>query len=62
MQVSDNTTSSAAEDGTKLPVATNAVIETVQENLEKQSLNAEQVTDYCRKLFQFKNIRVMRFK
>lgn len=44
------------------PITTNAVIETVKENLEKQSLSAEQITDYCRKLFHFKQIRVMRFK
>lgn len=44
------------------PITTNAVIETVKENLEKQSLSAEQITEYCRKLFHFKEIRVMRFK
>lgn len=44
------------------PITTNAVIETVKENLEKQSLSAEQITEYCQKLFHFKQIRVMRFK
>ncbi|XP_037051597.1 microprocessor complex subunit DGCR8 [Bradysia coprophila] len=44
------------------PITTNAVIETVKENLEKQSLSAEQITEYCKKLFHFKEIRVMRFK
>lgn len=43
-------------------ITTNAVIETVKENLQKQSLNATQITEYCQKLFHFKNIRVMRFK
>lgn len=44
------------------PMATNAVIETVKENLTKESLTPEQLTEYCQKLFQFKQIRVMRFK
>lgn len=44
------------------PITTNAVIETVKENLEKQSLSPEQITEYCKKLFHFKEIRVMRFK
>lgn len=44
------------------PITTNAVIETVKENLEKQSLSPEQITEYCKKLFHFKQIRVMRFK
>ncbi|CAD7092377.1 unnamed protein product [Hermetia illucens] len=40
----------------------NAKIETVTENLKAQSLTAAQVNEYCRKLFHFKTIRVMRFK
>lgn len=39
-----------------------AKIETVKENLEAQSLNVQQINDYCKSLFIFKNIRVMRFK
>lgn len=39
-----------------------AKIETVTENVEKQSLTADQLTEYCRKRFHFKTIRVMRFK
>lgn len=39
-----------------------AKIETVKENLKSQSLNVEQIYDYCRSLFKFKSIRVMRFK
>lgn len=44
------------------PMKTNAVIETVKENLKKQSLTPDQVTTYCKKIFRFKEIRVMRFK
>lgn len=40
---------------------TNAKIETVKENLKEQSLTVQQIHDYCRSLFIFKNIRVMRF-
>lgn len=43
-------------------IATKAVIETAKENLKKESLTPQQVTEYCRKLFRFKEIRVMRFK
>lgn len=39
-----------------------AKIETVTENLENQSLKTDQITAYCKKLFHFKTIRVMRFK
>lgn len=39
-----------------------AKIETVKENLEAQSLTVQQINDYCKSLFIFKNIRVMRFK
>lgn len=40
----------------------NAKIETVTENLKAQSLTAPQVLEYCKRLFVFKTIRVMRFK
>lgn len=40
----------------------NARIETVKENTESQNLKPEQVKEYCERLFQFKNIKVMRFK
>lgn len=43
-------------------IATKAIIETAKENLKNESLTPQQVTDYCRKLFLFKEIRVMRFK
>lgn len=39
-----------------------AKIETVKENLKEQSLTVEQINDYCKSLFIFKSIRVMRFK
>lgn len=40
---------------------TNAKIETVKENLQEQSLTIPQINEYCKNLFVFKNIRVMRF-
>ncbi|KAJ9582352.1 hypothetical protein L9F63_003312 [Diploptera punctata] len=39
-----------------------ACIETIQENKATQSLNAIQMREYCQKLFQFKVIKVLRFK
>jgi microprocessor complex subunit DGCR8 len=45
-----------------LPNLPNAKIETVAENLKAQSLTAAEMLDYCRRLFNFKTIRVMRFK
>lgn len=39
----------------------NAKIETVKENLKEQSLTVQQINEYCKDLFVFKNIRVMRF-
>jgi hypothetical protein len=48
-----------AGDRTTLPSAS---IETIQENKATQSLNAQQVQEYCQKLFHFKAIKVMRFK
>lgn len=40
----------------------NARIETIKENIETQNLSPTQLKDYCEKLFQFKTIKVMRFK
>ncbi|XP_044261314.1 microprocessor complex subunit DGCR8 [Tribolium madens] len=40
----------------------NARIETVKENIESQNLKPEDVRKYAEKLFQFKTIKVMRFK
>lgn len=45
-----------------LPIATQAVIETARENLINESLTPDQMNEYCRTLFRFKKIRVMRFK
>ncbi|KAG5682513.1 hypothetical protein PVAND_011862 [Polypedilum vanderplanki] len=39
-----------------------AKVETVSENLKEHSLTPAQFTEYCKKLFRFKTIRVMRFK
>lgn len=40
----------------------NARIETVTENEKAKSLTSAQVQEYCKKLFKFRTIRVMRFK
>lgn len=45
-----------------MPIATQAVIETARENLINESLTPDQLNEYCRPLFRFKRIRVMRFK
>lgn len=47
------------KDENKLP---NARIETIKENIETHSLKPEQVREYCERLFQFKKIKVLRFK
>ena len=39
-----------------------ARIESVQENQAAHSLNGVQLRDYCSKLFNFKTVRLMRFK
>lgn len=45
-----------------LPLIPNAKVETVAENLKAHSLTPVQFTEYCKKRFNFKTIRVMRFK
>ena len=45
-----------------LPLVPNAKVETVAENLKAHSLTPSQFTEYCKKRFNFKTIRVMRFK
>lgn len=40
----------------------NARIETIKENIETQNLSPVQLKEYCEQLFQFKMIKVMRFK
>lgn len=60
-----STTGTAITNGTtngKVAPFPHAKIETVTENVQQHSLTAEQLTEYCRKRFQFKTIRVMRFK
>lgn len=47
---------------TVLPMMPNAKVETAQENWRKFHLKHEEVTDYCKKLFKFKCISIMRFK
>ncbi|XP_071448493.1 microprocessor complex subunit DGCR8 [Hetaerina americana] len=44
------------------PVLPSARIETAQENKALQSLSYSQVQEYCKKLFHFKTIKVLRFK
>lgn len=39
-----------------------AKVESVEENLKKASLNAEEFRDYCKKLFVFKEIKVKKFQ
>lgn len=47
---------------TVLPRMPNAKVETAQENWRKFHLKHDEVTDYCKKLFKFKCISIMRFK
>lgn len=61
-----------ADKGAEESVASNALtglgqfaaakIETVKENLKAQSLTSDELNSYCSALFNFKSIRVMRFK
>lgn len=57
--VTSTTTTAAAPDLLAVP---NARIESVTENMESHSLNSDQLQEYCKKLFTFKTIKVMRFK
>nr|CAD7259814.1 unnamed protein product [Timema shepardi] len=54
----------AAENGdcANSPVLPSARIETAQENQAQQSLDANSVQEYCRRLFRFKDIEVLRFR
>lgn len=45
-----------------LPLIPNAKVESVSENLKANSLTPNQFTEYCKKRFNFKTIRVLRFK
>ncbi|EFA05197.1 microprocessor complex subunit DGCR8 [Tribolium castaneum] len=55
----DSEKTQTPESSSDLP---NARIETVKENIESQNLKPEDVRKYASKLFQFKTIKVMRFK
>lgn len=50
------------QSATELLAIPNAKIETVSENVKAHSLSGVQLQEYCKKLFRFKTIRVMRFK
>uniref|UniRef100_A0AAG5D0D1 DRBM domain-containing protein n=1 Tax=Anopheles atroparvus TaxID=41427 RepID=A0AAG5D0D1_ANOAO len=56
------TTAEAQANAKLLPLKVSAKIETVTENLKAQSLSSDAVMEYCKKLFRFKTIRVLRFK
>uniref|UniRef100_A0A182VWW4 DRBM domain-containing protein n=1 Tax=Anopheles minimus TaxID=112268 RepID=A0A182VWW4_9DIPT len=62
MIASATTTAEAQANAKLLPLKVSAKIETVTENLKAQSLTSDAVMDYCKKLFRFKTIRVLRFK
>nr|CAD7397799.1 unnamed protein product [Timema poppensis] len=51
-----------ASDCANSPVLPSARIETAQENQAQQSLDANSVQEYCRRLFRFKDIEVLRFR
>nr|CAD7199040.1 unnamed protein product [Timema douglasi] len=51
-----------APDCANSPVLPSARIETAQENQAQQSLDANSVQEYCRRLFRFKDIEVLRFR
>ncbi|XP_053693247.1 microprocessor complex subunit DGCR8 [Sabethes cyaneus] len=61
--IASTTTPAEAQANVKLlPLKVTARIETVNDNLKAHSLTAEAFQSYCKKLFKFKTIRVMRFK
>ncbi|XP_040156195.1 microprocessor complex subunit DGCR8 [Anopheles arabiensis] len=62
MIASATTTAEAQANAKLLPLKVSAKIETVTENLKAQSLTSDAVVEYCKKLFRFKTIRVLRFK
>ncbi|XP_062563002.1 microprocessor complex subunit DGCR8 [Armigeres subalbatus] len=62
MIASSTTLVEAQANAKMLPLKVTARIETVNENLKAQSLTADVFQEYCKKLFRFKTIRVMRFK
>lgn len=61
LNLNKNDTQSTAKPIMPIPSCI-AKVETVSENLKAHSLTPPQFTEYCKKLFNFKTIRVMRFK
>jgi microprocessor complex subunit DGCR8 len=61
LNLNKNDTQSTAKPVMPIPSCI-AKVETVSENLKAHSLTPAQFTEYCKKLFNFKTIRVMRFK
>lgn len=57
-----NKTATPTANKSHLPLIPNAKVETVSENLRAHSLTPALFTEYCKKRFNFKTIRVMRFK
>lgn len=45
-----------------LAMMPSAKVETAQENWKNHHLKHDEVTDYCKKLFKFKYVNIMRFK
>jgi microprocessor complex subunit DGCR8 len=37
-------------------------VETVQENIENNSVNAAELQEYCQKRFEFKTIKIKKFR
>lgn len=58
----NNKSNAPAMSKAHLPPIPNAKVETVSENLKAHSLTPKEFTEYCKKRFNFKTIRVMRFK
>lgn len=61
LNLNKNDATAAAKQALPIPTCI-AKVETVSENMKAHSLTPPQFTEYCKKLFKFKTIRVMRFK
>lgn len=62
LNLNNNKSNAPAMSKALLPPIPNAKVETVSENLKAHSLSPLEFTEYCKKKFHFKTIRVMRFK
>ncbi|XP_055853781.1 microprocessor complex subunit DGCR8 [Episyrphus balteatus] len=60
--VSSSTNSTNNKTMSHLAAVPAAKIVTVKENTKAQSITAQELNDYCKKLFKFKNIKVLRFE